>query len=44
MSFIGKQDLVPIKIELGVIRSYSFPALNTTTLDNVSDSVLIHFL
>lgn len=24
--------------------SYSFPALNAATLDNVSDSVLIHFL
>jgi hypothetical protein len=27
-----------------VIHSYSFPSLNSTALNNVSDSVLIHLL
>ena len=40
----GKQDLGPKIARLGVIRSYSFPSLNTASLNNVSDSVLIHLL
>ena len=38
----GKQDLGPKYARLGVIHSYSFPSLHTASLNNVSDSVLIH--